>query len=196
MGHKASATLAKMASATTAASGTEGQRNEVQAGIVLAATATEIGTAAAVIVGLEIEATAGTDDPAIEVTAGTGGQEIEVTAATDDREIEEIGTGVMIATEEIGNEEEETETVVMEEAANEEIEERLRGGLDRGADGPYLARKVTEGAATEAEVASNKNVVAARPTKTDRIRMEVVREAPGSGVALEQRQLACRRSKR
>lgn len=217
MVHKASVTPAKMASATTAASVTEGRKNEVQAGIVLAATASETGTAAAAIVGLEIEAIAGTDapaieatagtdkpaleatagidDPAIEVTAGTGGQKIEVTAATDDREIEEIGTEVVIATEEIGNEKEETETVVTVEAANEEIEERPQGGLDRGADAPYLAKKVTVGVATEAVVAS-KNAAAAMPTRTNRIPMEVAREAPGSGVALEQRQLACRRLKR
>lgn len=171
---------ATMASATTAASATKGRENEV-----LAATGTATVTrveAAAVTVGLEIEATAGIDDPEIEVIAATGGQEIEAT-----------GTGAVTATEEIGSEEEETETetAVTVEVANGEIEKRLRGGLDPGADGPYLAKKVTEKAVTEAVVA-NKNPGAARAT-TDKRPIKVVRKAPGSGAALEQRRLACRR---
>jgi len=176
---------ATMASATTAASATKGRENEVQAGIVLAATRTATVTrveAAAVTVGLEIEATAGIDDPEIEVIAATGGQEIEAT-----------GTGAVTATEEIGSgeEETETETAVTVEVANGEIEKRLRGGLDPGADGPYLAKKVTEEAVTEAMVA-NKNASAARAT-TDKRPIKVARKAPGSGAALEQRRLACRR---
>lgn len=180
--------LATKASATTVASGTRGRESEVRAGIVLAATETETVTlveAAAVTVGLEIEATAGIEDPEIEVTATTGGQEIEAT-----------GTGAVTATEEIGREEEETETeiAVMVEVANEEIEERLRGGLDRGADGPYLAKKVTEEVETEAVVA-NKNAAVARARANKRA-TKAVRKAPELGAALEQRQLACRRWKR
>lgn len=169
--------LATKASATTVASGTRGRESEVRAGIVLAATETETVTL--------VEATAEIDDPEIEVTAATGGQEIEAT-----------GTGAVTATEEIGREEEETETeiAVMVEVANEEIEERLRGGLDRGADGPYLAKKVTEEVETEAVVA-NKNAAVARARANKRA-TKAVRKAPELGAALEQRQLACRRWKR